>query len=83
MAELKSFEVIMRINFVASDGEQICAHAERVQELIRCRECKHYRTHISCVGGEYDGCDVWLDNGNEIEVKPDDFCSYAERRTDG
>lgn len=49
-------------------------------ELVRCKECKHYHANIPCVGGEYDGCDAWLDNGNEIEVNPDDFCNYGKRR---
>lgn len=40
MDKLKPIEVIMRIDFVATDGEKICAHAERVQELIRCKDCK-------------------------------------------
>ena len=48
-------------------------------EIIRCKDCKHYKTHIDCVGGEYNGCEAWTDNGNEIEVEPDGFCSYGER----
>ena len=55
---------------------------QMVGELVRCKECIHYKTSISCVGGKYDGCDQWLDNGNEIEVKADDFCSYGERDKD-
>lgn len=39
MSELKPFEVIMRIDFAASDKKQICAHAEKVQELVRCKDC--------------------------------------------
>lgn len=43
-------------------------------EIIRCRDCKHYdpydsRKAFCCLEG-IDGC------------YPDDFCSYAERRTD-
>lgn len=53
-----------------------------VGELIRCKDCKHFIRDITCVGGPYDGCDEWTDNGNEIMVAEDDFCSYAERRTD-
>lgn len=29
-----------------------------------------------------NGCEEWLNNGNEIEVAEDDYCSYAERRTE-
>lgn len=52
-------------------------------EIIRCKDCKHFTRDIPCVEGHYDGCDEWTDNGNEIMVAEDDFCSYAERRTDG
>lgn len=71
MAELKPMEVIMRIDFVASDGEQICAHAEKVQELIRCKDCKFYKGLAVCmIHGEKCG-------GTNY------FCAWAERRTDG
>lgn len=71
MAELKPMEVIMRIDFVASDGEQICAHAERVQELIRCKDCKFYKGLAVCmIHGEKCG-------GTNY------FCAWAERRNDG
>lgn len=71
MAELKPTEVIMWIDFVASDGEQICAHAEKVQELIRCKDCKFYEGLAVCmIHGEKCG-------GTNY------FCAWAERRTDG
>lgn len=47
--------------------------------LIRCRECKYFRTDIPKVGGTYNGCGIWIDDGNEIEVEPNQFCSYGER----
>ena len=73
MGELKPMEVIMRIDFVASDGEQICAHAKKVQELIRCKDCKYNATSKKCL------------NPNSFFLVPadDDYCSHAERRTDG
>ena len=73
MAELKPMEVIMWIDFVASDGEQICAHAEKVQELIRCKDCKWFG-EIGCAIGVVDDTDKPTEN---------DYCSFAERRTDG
>ena len=57
--------------------------AEARQEIVHCKECKHYKRNISCVGGTYNGCEEWTDNGNEIPIKPDGYCSYAERREDG
>ena len=52
-------------------------------EIIRCKDCKHYEPHVSCAGGEYSGCDYWPNDGNESPCEPTDFCSYAERETDG
>ena len=71
MAELKPMEVIMRIDFVAYDREQICAHAERVQELIRCKDCrwgKEVCGNIECfvdtnVPPEYHGYEWFCPNG--------------------
>lgn len=45
MAELKPMEVIMRIDFAASDKTQVCAHAEKIQELVRCQDCKYSRPY--------------------------------------
>lgn len=53
---------------------------ETVGELTRCKDCKHYKTYISCIGDEYSGCDYWINDGNEPPCEPTDFCSYAERR---
>jgi hypothetical protein len=50
------------------------------EAVIRCLDCRHYRSNLTCVEGHYNGCAMWLDNGNEIMVAPDDYCSYAERR---
>lgn len=80
MAEVKPVEVIMRIDFVASDGEQICAHAEKVQELIRCKDCKWYGRVDK--RRFYRGMDC-LQKRIETIVPDRDFCSRAERRTDG
>lgn len=49
-------------------------------EIIRCKDCKYYERDIKRSWGTYNGCGVWTDDGNEIEVNPYDFCSYAERR---
>lgn len=51
-------------------------------EQILCRDCKHFHRNIPCVSGHYDGCDEWLDGGNEICVEENEYCSRAERRED-
>lgn len=53
-----------------------------VVEVVRCKDCKHYKKNISCVGGLYNGCSEWLNEGNEIEVREDDYCSFGERGED-
>lgn len=49
--------------------------AKRV-DVVRCRECKHYKTGV-CLKIYYDGLAsryAWQ------EREPDDFCSYGERK---
>ena len=43
-------------------------------EVVRCRECKHYEIHKPKV---LENCER---NGYIIPMKPDDFCSYGERK---
>lgn len=54
--------------------------AADVVEVVRCKDCKHYKRNIPCVGGHYNGCDEWIDEGNPITVYDNDYCSYGERR---
>lgn len=47
-------------------------------EIIRCKDCKH-----GAPNGRY-GCRVYHYKRYEThDMKPDDFCSFAERRSDG
>lgn len=53
----------------------IQAHTADVVEVVRCRECKNYKTprcamwfNCSFCGGQWDWC------------SPNDFCSYGERK---
>ena len=47
-------------------------------EVVRCKDCKHYdKTHLN--NGDRRMCTKFL--GLTIP-RPDDFCSYGERRTD-
>lgn len=72
MAELKPFEVVMRIDFASSNKIEVVAHAERVSELVRCRDCK-YRDGDYCHHNKY---------GYAIFTYDNDFCSRGERRND-
>ena len=45
--------------------------------VVRCKDCKHYEIHRPKV---LENCER---NGYLIPMKPDDFCSYGERKEDG
>ena len=48
-------------------------------EVVRCKDCKHYdKTHLG--NGDRRMCTKFL--GLTIP-KPDDFCSYGERKDNG
>ena len=52
-------------------------------EVVRCRDCKFFLKNVPCVGGTYTGCGVLEGrDGSELEVEPDFFCAYGERRDD-
>jgi len=69
--QAKPIEVIMRIDFSASNGTEIVAHACKVSELVRCKDCKYNSSK-----GEWVNCNrvvTWWHC-------PDDYCSRAERK---
>ena len=45
--------------------------------VVQCKDCKHYEIHKPKV---LENCER---NGYIIPVKPDDFCSYGERKEGG
>lgn len=58
---------------------------ERREEIVRCRDCEHYRAHkwFEVVVGTPLGTDIsdvcllWADG---CKVEPDGFCAWGERR---
>ena len=66
---LESLDCISRQ--AAIDGR-----ASAQPEIIRCKDCKH---HSHDAGYGYDWCNR---TSGVFRVKPEDFCSRAERRTD-
>ena len=48
-----------------------------VAEVVRCRNCMHCEIVIDQFDNDWYFCKKTKDNA---EVKPDDFCSYGERR---
>ena len=57
--------------------DEIMEYLPSVQpEIIRCKDCKEFRHR-------WINTDITFCNRTDSEVKEDDFCSRAERRTDG
>lgn len=51
---------------------------EYVQDLVRCGECKHYEDPKHKI---FENCVKWKEShGIILPMKPNDFCSYGERR---
>ena len=51
---------------------------EKLQEVIRCKDCKHCMIFSMFTSKWYVCCR----NEKGVDVKADDFCSYAERGND-
>lgn len=79
-----------RENGICEKNDPICGSVELMNEaptidaalIVRCNFCKHY-------DAKYENCEFhsnppgFFDPGLDVEMKPDDFCSYGERRSDG
>ena len=88
-------EYIMQIDQVLYNEEtsEWCAEPKVAGELIRCKDCKHYvqlnprQYAVRNKEGKFIGykmvqdppyCTEWSQE-YEVNMKPDDFCSHAER----
>ena len=49
----------------------------KLPEIVRCRDCKHYKAWV--LARPQNGGDCRL-NKNEVDVMPDGFCAWGERR---
>ena len=50
-------------------------------EILRCKDCKWYELPSHKIT---ENCVRWMkSNGILLPIKPNDYCSYAERRTNG
>ena len=67
--------------FAAAD-EVAKIHAADVAPVLRCKDCTYRVEYFD--SGKYV-CTLWQCRccGSADYVKPDDFCSYGERRGDG
>ena len=77
----KAFRNAGRFMQNAIDGEAQEYEMENLpsaeQEIIRCKDCKHYRSYAGVIDG-YCGMAEWYGRYQY----PNDFCSRAKRRTD-
>lgn len=72
MAELKPFEVIMKVSPIAGlNGKgEVVFRSERQQELVRCKDCTHYDGRYCYMGGTM--------TARHREF----FCAYGEKDHD-
>lgn len=51
------------------------------RELVKCKHCKNYLPEEPCVGGFYEGCNLFEGrDGCPLEINADFFCAYGERK---
>ena len=62
-------------------------YAEDAVEVVRCKNCKHWRPHTQCGSDKdndeyHDYCGLLIPDDDYYAYisKPDDYCSYGERR---
>ena len=70
-------ETLYRRGFkTRQDIEEWLNNAQTIDavSVVRCRDCKHYEIHKPKV---LENCER---KGYIIPMKPDDFCSYGERK---
>ena len=70
------------VDFAEVKTELMMLPTADVVEVVRCKDCKNYKKDIPCVGGKYNGCSEWIDEGCEAPVNENDFCSYGERKNE-
>ena len=74
MAKFEPIEVIMRLSEArASDKGEICIQADKVQDLVRCKDCKHYFKNDRGNVVTYE-CELLHDR-----MRDDFFCADGER----
>lgn len=47
-------------------------------EIVRCRDCKHYREHEWIIVTDVSDACLFFADG--VKVEPDGFCKWGERR---
>jgi len=71
-------ELMARIYYLVNDIDPVDA-----VEVVRCRDCKHWVRDGNESFGYAMFCKANCSLGGQGIKKPDDYCSYGERKTDG
>ena len=71
-------EWIVSLDDDLKDGDELfVGNVRDGEQLIRCKDCKHWRIHIS----DAETCGERFEiDGSELITDADDFCSRAERK---
>jgi hypothetical protein len=76
----EAIDEIRKCRFVVDAIEKIKDLPSVQPEIVRCKECKWYGLPSHKIT---ENCVRWMkSNGILLPIKPNDYCSYAERRTD-
>jgi hypothetical protein len=63
------------------DRENVWPYGSQREEVVRCRDCEHYRDHEwVMVTDVSDVCHFW--HGEPTKVEPDGFCKWGVRKVD-
>ena len=86
MARLISYDYIMQKALADPDSGYAVVYLQDIAEaptvdaveVVRCRDCKRCFKHTTKRNRQY----MWIcmRNDTDLYVRPDDFCSYGERK---
>ena len=86
--ELLDYLRIIPIDLGYREMEDVVTFVEKMKsvdavEVVRCGECKHWVRDGNESYGYAMFCKADCSLGGQGRKKPDDFCSYGERKADG
>lgn len=64
---------------MSDNREMIVLNGEQIDELVRCKDCKHFAKWGKNVAPD-TGYYCTRPNQQNCNLVPEDYCSYAERK---
>ena len=61
------------------DRENVWPYGSQREEIVRCRDCKHYKPDPSPID---PGWPMWCEDTGRDMVEPDGFCAWGERKVE-